>query len=683
MASNYTVMDPCTEFNAMVCTGWEATHDYRPEQSTIGTLSDMDDKLQEVLHTILESPYTSNSIPPGTDPAVDKANFDKMQSAYHACSDEETIRSFGIKPLTDILDSFEEVFPLDGPETVGKDELTKAILNLSGKGVGALVGAGPSADDKEPDVMAVYLSPGSVGLPSKEYYNISDVVEKYKTAITAMFETMYGNSTGPAAPSGYRNRQAAGFADLAKKISDFEGSLDVLTADPADAADVTKYYNPMTLAEVDAWIPSICITDIVRGQVPKNFTSDRVINTDPAYYKNASAIIASTPREVLHGYFIWGIIRRWSGRLHKDFNKPWRQFNNVLAGRDPDAIADRWRTCVAEVDGNLGWLESGVYVQREFGPDQKAFGDRIIADIRSQFNTKLIGLDWMSEDVKKVAQEKVRNIVQKIGYPTKSPNVLDPQDLSDYYSGLSISNETYFANGVAFSKFGDAKEWIRLLEPTDKDRWYMTVPTVNAYYNPPGNEIVFPAGIMQYPVFQLGLPEYVSYGSFGAVAGHELSHGFDNSGRNYDVNGTYTDWWDNSTVTAFEQRANCFVQQYGNFTVPGLDNQPLHVNGDLTLGENIADAGGVSAAYGAWSLREFTQPNQLLPGLERFSKEQMFFISFGTTWCGKVRKETAVNRVYTDPHSPPQYRILGTLANSRPFKEAFNCPVKEPTCELW
>jgi endothelin-converting enzyme len=202
-------------------------------------------------------------------------------------------------------------------------------------------------------------------------------------------------------------------------------------------------------------------------------------------------------------------------------------------------------------------------------------------------------------------------------------------------------------------------------------------------YNPPGNEIVFPAGIMQFPVFDVEVPSFVSYGAFGSVAGHELSHAFDSTGRHYDQNGNYTDWWNKNTVKEFESRAQCFVNQYGNYSVEGPDGKPLHVNGRLTLGENIADAGGLSASFASWQKRRAEKPNQDLPGLEHFTQEQLFFVSYANWWCGTSRKETAINRIYTDPHAPKWARILGTMANSKDFRDSFNCPSKKPTCELW
>lgn len=188
---------------------------------------------------------------------------------------------------------------------------------------------------------------------------------------------------------------------------------------------------------------------------------------------------------------------------------------------------------------------------------------------------------------------------------------------------------------------------------------------------------------MQFPVFDVEVPEYLSYGAFGAVSGHELSHAFDSTGRHYDQNGNYTDWWTNSTVENFETRAECFVQQYSNFTLEGVSGKSLHVNGRLTLGENIADAGGISAAFAAWKKRAAEKANQNLPGLEHFSQEQLFFVSYANWWCGKSTKEEAENRIYTDPHAPKWARILGTMANSRDFLESFQCKQREPVCELW
>jgi len=279
-------------------------------------------------------------------------------------------------------------------------------------------------------------------------------------------------------------------------------------------------------------------------------------------------------------------------------------------------------------------------------------------------------------------------LTQKIGYPTVSPDVRDPASLKKYYSKLKLSEDNYFGNTLAVIEHSLDKEWSQAGKPVNKDEWGMTASTVNAYYNPVGSEIVFPAGIMQPPIFfppkdEEPVPAYLSYGAFGAVAGHELSHAFDSNGRHYDANGRYTDWWDNSTISAFEKKIKCFVNEYNNFTIPAPDGKSLHVNGRLTLGENLADAGGLTAAFQSWQRRERKVPGKLLPGLQEYTKEQLFFLSFGNVWCGKVRPAEMARRVYSDPHSPNYARIVGTVANSRAFRESFKCAQREATCELW
>jgi endothelin-converting enzyme len=237
---------------------------------------------------------------------------------------------------------------------------------------------------------------------------------------------------------------------------------------------------------------------------------------------------------------------------------------------------------------------------------------------------------------------------------------------------------------MSATKLSINKTWAQLGKPTNRDEWGMTASTVNAYYNPSGNEIVFPAGIMQFPLFGGDLPGFINYASFGAVAGHELSHAFDPNGRHYDVDGKLKDWWTNRTSDEYDKRAQCFVDEYNNFTVPGSNGTVIHVNGKQTLGENVADAGGLSAAWAAWQKRRQTKPDLDLPGLGYFTQEQIFYISYANVWCSKYRPEMLVSRVRSDEHSPNMYRIIGTaMMNSKGFRQAFNCPKKEPVCEIW
>jgi endothelin-converting enzyme len=462
----------------------------------------------------------------------------------------------------------------------------------------------------------------------------------------------------------------------------------------------------MPISKVQELVPEIDLIKFLKGQAPAGYEigpNRTVILGDINFFTALPKILADSPRDTVRAYMKSRLVQTWGGRLHKNFTVPMRQLSNQLAGRDPNNVPERWRTCIGEVDSGLGIALSASYIERAFTLKDKSYGDQIIMDIKKEFSSRLHGFPWMSDNVKDLAAKKGRqsyshvplqfitnmnflvvNIIQKIGYQTANPDTANPKQVFEWYSKLPISRNTnWFENGRSTFAFNFEKGWDELLAPVDKARWGMTAPTVNAYYNPSGNEIVFPAGIMQFPVFSSALPDYVNYGSFGAVAGHELTHGFDDHGSEYDENGVLRNWWDDTTRKNFQTKTQCFVKQYSNFTVEGLDGKPLNVNGKLTLGENIADAGGLTAAYSSWSKRDAARKNAGLPGLEEFTNDQLFFLSYATWWCGKVRKEQAANYIFTDPHSPNDKRIIGTTANSAAFREAFKCKVKQPTCELW
>jgi len=676
LSPNYKELDPCDNFEELVCGGWRDRHDLRSDQGDAFTGTIMSEQSQLLLRHILEAPYPKDSQHSYFSPmqlvaskkSADEENFDKMKAAYDACLNEDKIKSLGEKPLKDVTEEIKKTYSVAAPQSSDKHDLKDIILLLARYGITSLVSVGTGADDTDPDTVVVSVSaPYSFGLPSKERYEDNKLVEKYRDVAVDVLTALYHGVD----------------VDAFGKIIDLEKRLAAASPDSEDRDDVTKYYNPMLIDEAAAIAPEIELKALIQGLAPANSDVHRVIVMAPKYLKELSVILAATDREVLQSYFVWKAVQSLSSYVEADAVKPYKRFRNVLAGKEPDSAPERWRSCVAHVDDTLGWILSRFFVEKAFSADAKQFGDTIVTDIKTEFIKKLKSVDWMDADTTKLAIQKVHNIVQKIGYPTKSPDIMNPPTLVDYYKSVNISSDSFFQNHLVANRFAVEAEWSALGKPVDRDQWGMTVPTVNAYYNPPGQEIVFPAGIMQRPVFDVEAPAYMSYGAFGSVAGHELSHAFDSTGRHYDQNGNYTDWWSKTTVEAFKVKADCFVNQYANFTVLGPDDKPLHVNGRLTLGENIADAGGLSASFQAWKRRAAEKPNKDLPGLEHFTHDQLFFVTYSNWWCGKSTKDTAINRIYTDPHAPKWARILGTMANSREFRESFRCKVKEPTCQLW
>ncbi|KAI8165535.1 Endothelin-converting enzyme 1 [Colletotrichum sp. SAR 10_70] len=676
LSPDYKELDPCNDFEELVCGGWRDRHDLRSDQGDAFTGTIMSENSELLLRHILEAPYPKDSkhssFSPmrlfSSDKDADEENFDKMKAVYDACINEDKIKEVGLEPLTQILDQIKQAYPLANAKDDEPKPTKDAILLLAKYGVDAFIASGTGADDRDPDTVVVSIAaPGSLGLPSKERYEDDKLVEKYRSVAVEVLGNLYPDNN----------------KDNFAKVIDLEKLLAAASPSTEEREDVTKYYNPMLIDEAAALTPEIELTALIAGLAPEGFVVERVIVMAPKYMTELATILAETDKEVIQNYFVWKAVQSLSRYVDADSVKPYRRFVNELAGKDPESAPERWRTCVGQVDDGVGWILSRFFVEKAFSEKAKKFGDTIITDIKTEFAKKLKATKWMDKETTKKAINKVHNIIQKIGYPTKSPDIMDPPSLNKFYESVNVNPDTFFQNALEVRSFAVSDEWSALGKPVDRESWGMTVPTVNAYYNPPGNEIVFPAGIMQFPVFDVEVPAYMSYGAFGSVAGHELSHAFDSTGRHYDQNGNYTDWWTDDTVKAFQERAECFIEQYSNFTVPGPDDEPLHVNGRLTLGENIADAGGLSASFQAWKRRAHEKPNKNLPGLEHFTQDQLFFVTYSNWWCGKSRKDTAINRIYTDPHAPKWARILGTMANSREFRDSFQCKSKKPTCELW
>ncbi|KAI0395968.1 peptidase family M13 [Xylariaceae sp. FL0594] len=687
LSPDYKTLDPCSQFDALVCDGFNARHDIPQDRSSYSTSSIMSDNGRVTLRHILESSYPDSSRHSSFSPmnlhslvaSTDEQNFLTMQESYNACMNETRIKAIGVEPLVTLIDEVAKSFPvakdafdtddLLHPEDHAK--LSNTILLLERLQVTTFEALYTGADDKNPDVVIIQASPAGYNLPSPEYYQDEKVVEEYQTAMADVFSSLLPTES---------SRKSA--SKLAQAVVDLEKKIAAITPPPEDQQDVTKTYNIVKVSEASTIGPVFGLDQVLAGLVPKNYTLDMMQLAFPEFLGNVSQIVSGTSKSTIQSFFIWNLLVSYSSYVEAAEVEPIRRFKAILAGQDPNVKSERWQTCLSHVDGTVGWILSRFYIEAAFSEKAKEFGDQIIYDIKDQFIARLSQIDWMDDSVKKLATDKVHNIDQKIGYPTKSPDIMNPEALRDYYEGLDIT-DSYFNNSLSSNQFSSKQTWSALGKPVDRNEWGMQADIVNAYYNPPGNEIVFPAGIMQFPVFSVDLPSYVSYGAFASVAGHELSHAFDNSGRHYDENGKFADWWTNHTSEEFNKRADCFVKQYSDFTIDGSDGKPLHVNGRLTLGENIADAGGLAAAFKAWKKRDAAVPSESLPGLGHFTHEQLFFVFYSTFWCGKIRTEQAVNRIYTDPHSPPFARILGTMANSRAFKESFGCPVKEPTCEIW
>ena len=364
-------------------------------------------------------------------------------------------------------------------------------------------------DDRDPDSVVIFVNPpDEIGLPAREYYNNTKTVAEYTEVVEKVLGDFLGNKAN------------------AKDVVTFEAKLANITPDTQTREDITKSYNPRTIKETENLLPEISFSDIISSLAPSGYKNDRLIVGSPSYMESLSRILSETSRETVQLFFKWKIIQSFADSIEDPKIRPLRELSNQLDGKDPQATEDRWRKCINVLDEGLPWSLSRFYILESFSRASKELGDQIISDIKERFVFTLLQTSWMSPEVKKLGVKKVGNIVQKIGYPTKSPNVMDPSNVQKFYNKLEVFNDKFFENQLAAAKFNVEQEWSKLGKPTDRSEWGMSASTVNAYYNPPGNEIVFPAGIMQPPVFYgPSAPLYLAYGAFGAVSGHELSHG--------------------------------------------------------------------------------------------------------------------------------------------------------------
>lgn len=498
MSPNHHNVDPCEDFSRFVCEGWEQRHDLRPDQDSVSSGSVMYESSQQTLRHLLESPYSENAAAESSNESADRVIFDKIQSAYDACMDEKTIQDRGSGPLLEILRKVGEYFPVntDGDDSNSfstlsnqhqqevfyseKNHLTKTIAYLASIGVDALVAFGVDADEKNPDSVVLSMNALSrPGLPSKEYYQDKDIVKSYGNTIGQVLEGLLREAQ-PLSKSALGDRTMFECnEELVKAVIQLESDLAYASPKEEDAQDVTKYYNPRSLSEVRSILPQISMPYLLSTLAPSGFVPQKIIVGSPSYLKAVSQQLEKAAPETLRAYLVWKTIQAYVDEIEDKAVVPLKRFNKELQGKDPDSSEERWRTCVRAADRGLGWILSKFFVQEAFSKEAKAFGDQIIYDIKDQFVEKLRGAKWMSPEVRDVAVEKVHQIVQKIGYPTKSPDVLDPKAIEKYYDGVHITNATYFGNALAIAKFKSHREWAKLGKPTNRDEWLMTAVTVN------------------------------------------------------------------------------------------------------------------------------------------------------------------------------------------------------------
>ncbi|MDY7093710.1 MAG: M13 family metallopeptidase [Acidobacteriota bacterium] len=653
--------DPCQDFYRYACGSWVDNTELPADQARWSRLgSVLQERNKELLKELLEA--EGDAAGPGT----------KARRFYGACMDEEAVETAGLAPLQPWLERFDQV---QNPQQLL--ELTGELHRLQ---VPVLFEAGVIPDFEDPTVNALYYSQGGLGLPERGYYLREDeasrtLLDQYRQHVARMLDLLAGREgQTPAEGESEADDEIEPSAEAlaaAEQVVALEIRLAEVSRPAAEMRNIEALYNPKTIAELQAMasqVPWQTYWDATGYQPPPN-----VIVAVPEFFETLSTVVADTEPEVLRSYLRWHLIHDQADFLPSAVvDENFRFFGRTLSGQQELPV--RWKRCVEATDQALGEDLGQLYVEHYFPGDSKQIAEGMIQGIEEAFVESLPQLAWMDETTRQRAQEKAAAIQEKIGYPDEWRD----------YSALTVSADGFLANAQAARVF----EYDRVLSkaggPVDRGEWFMSPPTVNAYYNALLNEIVFPAGILQPDAFHRDFPMAMNFGGIGAVMGHELTHGFDDSGRKFDAQGRLREWWQPEVSERFDERAQCVQDLYSSYEVePGLN-----LDGKLTLGENIADLGGVKEAhraYRAWREAQTEEPEPLIEGL---TDEQLFFVAYGQVWCAVASPEYLRLQARTDPHSTPRYRVVGPVSNLPAFGEAFDCPVGSPmrpekVCEVW
>jgi len=556
----------------------------------------------------------------------------KVGDYYASGMDTMAIEKIGAAPLKPMLAKIDAI----------KDykEMMALIAASNAKGENDLMNFYVGSDDKNSGQNIVAFSQSGLSLPENGYYTRMD------SATVAARNALVKYATKMFILSG---TDSAAASKNAATILALETEIAKSHRTPVELRDPQKNYNKMALADLDKSEPNIGWKNFFDNM---NVKVDSVNVGQPGYYAALNMLLPTKPIDIWKTKLKFDYISSNAGLLNKAFIDARFQFGQAFSGQKKDS--ERWKKMVNRVDGGLGELLGQLFVKKYFTEESKKRMDELVNNLQKAFSARIKNLDWMSDATKEKAQVKLAAFLKKIGYPTKWKN----------YDDVAIDKADFFANAKSIQMHNQKESVNKIGKPVDRTEWGMTTPTVNAYYNATNNEIVFPAGILQYPFFDGNADDAVNYGAIGMVIGHEMTHGFDDQGSQYDDKGNMQNWWAKEDSLKFAAKTAGVVKQYNMFTV--LDN--LHLNGQLTLGENLADIGGIAIAYDAFKL---TKQGMDTTKIDGFTPDQRFFLGFAMAWREIDRPEIVRVWVNTDGHSPPLYRVNGPLTNFQPFYNAF------------
>jgi putative endopeptidase len=644
-------VDPCVNFYQYACGGWVKQNPIPQDESAYGRFSQLMDENQLVLKAILEKAAAGGS--------ERSPNEQKIGDYYASCMNVEAVNEAGLKPLQPLLDRIAALS--------SKEELPALTAYLDGIGVTALFSFGSQQDYKDATQQIAMVDQTDLGLPEKGYYERKDdksveLRNQYVAHVTRIFALL-----------GETKEQAAKDAET---VLNLETALASYSLSNVERRDPASLYHMMNLAKFDSSTPSFSFVRFLHDV--EALPVDSLNVAEPAYFAGLNQLLASTSLDEWKTYLRWALIHHLPGTaLPQALDKESFDFYGKVLDGQPEEKT-RWKRCVSATDEALGEALGQVYVEQRFSPKDKQRTLELTRDVEAAMGRDIEQLDWMSAATKARAEEKLHAVANKIGYPDKWRD----------YSTLMVTRGDAFGNNLRAAAFEEKRDIAKIGKPVDRGEWDMSPPTVNADYSPQMNDINFPAGVLQPPFFDRTQDDAVNYGSVGSVIGHELTHGFDDEGRQFDGKGNFADWWTPADSKQFTERADCVVNEFNGFVA--VDD--LHVNGKLTLGENLADLGGLKLAFLAYLDRaqkagvDLQQKGSAEYG--GLTPHQQFFVAFGQHWCENIRPEDLRLGIETDPHSPAKFRVNGVVTNLPEFQRAFACKTGQPMapanrCTIW
>ncbi|MDE1178417.1 MAG: M13 family metallopeptidase [Edaphobacter sp.] len=636
-------VDPCSDFYKFACGGWMKNNPIPADQPRWDVYSKLaNDNLQFLWGILAEDAKAAHR----------NATQQKVGDYFAACMDTAAIDRRGSEPILPTLKA------IDGL----KDRMSLiaylATLQRSTRG-SFFFDSGSTQDPGDSNAVIAEIAAGGLGLPDRDYYLKTDAKsEETRKAYLAYVEKMLALTGEPAAKA--QSEAAA--------IMRIETELAKASLTRVERRDPYKQYHKMTVAQLTADSAVINWPEYLRVQGVPNVTTLNV--AQPAFQKAVDHALTTEPLEDLKAYLRFHAISAAATSLAKPYDDAFFEFySHNLRGTQQKP--PRWKTCVRQVDRSLGEALGQEFVARTFSPETKQKTVKMTDEIEDEMRSEIEHLDWMSPATKQEAVRKLHTVRNKIGYPDKWRD----------YSKLEVKAGDYFGNSVRAADFEAARDWAKVGKPVDRDEWDMTPPTVNAYYNPQMNDVNFPAGVLQPPLYDPKMDAAPNYGDTGSTIGHELTHGFDDEGRQFDAQGNLKDWWTKEDAAGFEERINCLRDQFASYVV--VDD--IHINSKLTSGEDVADLGGTLLAYLAWKK---TTENQRLMPVDGLTPDQRFFIGFAQWSCENTREASSRLQAATDPHSPAFARINGIVTNLPQFAAAFSCKAGQPmvkakVCKVW